>query len=288
LKFREDAMKKNMLRSWLLMGLILLLASISASGCLPSEDQVATGVALTWTAFPTRSPRPTRTATPTRWPSATWIPSRTLLPSLTPVSDVLPAGYRTYTNTSYGIAFDYPPEWQVTEQVLQPGTDLTYRSHDRYDIHTGDHEYLVVDVIKSWTWILEIVAAKIPQPCGGYGPNVDDDTYVHMQVLGRPAARARIETGNVWSVPDADFFTLPVVFYKAPRVCTGDWPGNFIPRNQVVFLWAYDNGGIPLMLEITYYSDQFTGPNLRNRTLDYPTISEMDGIVQRLRLLPDN
>lgn len=269
-------------KPWRSLVVILVLASTAITACQASADRVATDAALTGTAHPTR------TLTPTPWPSATWIPSRTLLPSLTPVVGELLAGYRTFTNANYGIAFDYPPGWQVTEQVLQPGTDLMNRSHNRYGVHTGDDEYLIVDVVKSRTWILEIVAARIPQPCGGYGPNVDDDAYVHMQVLGRPAARLRVETGHGWTVPDADFFTLPVVFYMTPGECDGDWPANFIPRNQVVFLWAFDDDRIPLMLAITYYSDLFTLPNLQNQTLDYATISEMDGIVQRLRLLPEN
>lgn len=59
------------------MGIILLSALVLLTGCVPSEKQVQTAIALTLTAMPTNTPIPTKT------PPPTLTPTRSLTPTLT-------------------------------------------------------------------------------------------------------------------------------------------------------------------------------------------------------------
>jgi hypothetical protein len=77
---------------------------------------------------------------------------------------------------------------------------------------------------------------------------------------------------------------LPVWFYKLTGECSESWPDSAIPAGQVVFLMSYSPPEKPYSLNLIYYSNQFTDENLRNRTIDYAVVGEMDQIVQSLRL----
>ncbi len=245
----------SVLKPWILAGITLIGLSIAVSGCKQTAvSPTASTEAVTQTA--------------------------------SPPSTGLPAGYQTYANAGYGFAFDYPSGWQVTENILPPGTELTLRSHGRYDVRSGDHELLLVEAANGPDWILEIAVRKGIAGCGGQGPVPDDDTYERLQILGRSAARMRPEDGRAWDVPEPhEPLTVPVMFYRLPGECTLSWPDETIPAGQVVFLWDIFDDQAAFDISIVYYSNQFTRANLQNRSLDYRILSEMDEIVQSLRLL---
>jgi len=170
---------------------------------------------------------------------------------------------------------------------LPPGTDLTQRSLNRVDIHTGDQEALLIELAYGPEWTLEMVARQTPPgTCpGGEGPDPSTANYMPFTILGRQAARLRVEDGFIWSIPDGnDMNILPVEFYKLPGECAQDWPDNFLKSDDVVFLWGYSDTQIPLMLIMDYYSSQFTTENLQNRKIDFDVVHMMDQVVQSLRL----
>jgi hypothetical protein len=225
-----------------------------------NQNLVGTIVAATLTAFPTPTPQP----------------------SLIPTSPSI------YSNEVYGFAFEYSPGWQVTETYVPVGSKLSQRSLNRVDINAFEREVLVVDLAKGSEWILEFVATKSPPgSCpGGEGPDPAPSNYLPLAVLGRKAARLRVEDGYIWTIPGSnDMNILPVVFYKQPGECEASWPDSSINPGEVVSLWGYSDPQMPLMVNMTYYSNQFTAGNLQNRTIDYAVIHEMDQIVQSLRLL---
>jgi hypothetical protein len=209
------------------------------------------------------------------------------LPSATPAWTPTPS-LQTYSNPDYGFAFDYRSGWQVTETYVPVGGKLSQRSLNRVDINAFEREVLVVDLGKGSEWILEFVATKSPPgSCpGGEGPDPAPANYLPLAVLGRQAARLRVEDGYIWTIRGSnDMNILPVVFYKQPGECEASWPDSSINPGEVVFLWRYSDPQMPLMVNMTYYSNQFTAGNLQNRTIDYAVIHEMDQIVQSLRLL---
>jgi hypothetical protein len=210
----------------------------------------------------------------------------TALPSATPQFTSTQSS-QTYSNPDYGFAFDYPPGWEVTETVVPPGTTLSNRSMHRYDINVTNEPILLIDLMKGADWILELVA--YPQTTGacpgGMGSVPDDQSYQHLQILGRQAARLRVEDGLGWNPPErAPLSTLPIMYYKLSGECAESWPDSSIPAGEVVFLFGYSHPERPFALFITYYSNQFTDANLQNRNIDYAVVREMDQIVQSLRL----
>ncbi len=62
----------------------MLLALVLLTGCVPSEKQVQTAIALTLTAMPTNTPIPTNTPPPTRTPTRTLTPTITITPTSIP------------------------------------------------------------------------------------------------------------------------------------------------------------------------------------------------------------
>lgn len=64
--------------------ILILLALVLLSGCVPSEKQLQTAIALTLTAMPTNTPVPTKTPTPTLTQTLTLTPTLSSTPTPTP------------------------------------------------------------------------------------------------------------------------------------------------------------------------------------------------------------
>jgi hypothetical protein len=246
--------------------MIIILIMISACANPPSpqmsQDQikaVATIVAATMSAHSTSILESTNTLIPTETPPASLL----------------------YVNETYGIAFDYPPTWTVAETIIPKGTRLTQRSFNRFDAGS-DNDELVVEVTKASEWMLEIIATKSTEDCGGYSSNfleyTDATLYQPLAVLGRSAVRLRPEDGHAWNPSDYPE-PYPVI------VAFPDINGECQNSDEEWVLFSFSDNQKPLSLNITYYSGQFTKNNLQNRTIDYSTLQEMDKIVQSLTLL---
>ena len=66
--------------------IFILLALVFLTGCVPSEKQVQTAIALTLTAMPTSTPLPTETQPPIPTPTPTVTITPTSIPTATPTS----------------------------------------------------------------------------------------------------------------------------------------------------------------------------------------------------------
>jgi len=252
-------------------GMILILVVFTVSACQAKEvntsapignnNQVATIVAATMSVYPSLTPELTQTP----------IPTETSPESM------------TYVNKSYGFSFDYPSLWMVMETIVPKGTHLTHRSFNRFDVGSDDYDTLIVEVAKGSEWILEITARKTTQSCGGYASNLiglsaNDINYQSLEILGRNAIRLRPEDGYAWKAPDShEPYPVIVAFPNNTVECPS--------HDKEWMLFSFSNNQIPLSLDITYYSNQFTDANLQNRTIDYSVVQEMDKIVENLRLI---
>lgn len=67
--------------------ILIILSLVILTGCVPSEKQVQTAIALTLTSMPTNTPVPTKTPTPTLTPTPTNTP--TPIPTATPTQTPL-------------------------------------------------------------------------------------------------------------------------------------------------------------------------------------------------------
>jgi hypothetical protein len=248
------------------ISMMLFLLIFAMSACQPKEesiptpigniDQVATIVAATLSAYPSVTPEPTQPPIPT---------------------EILPKSM-TYINESYGFAFEYPSTWNVAETIVPMGTHLFQRSFNRFDAGSDDYDTLIVEASKGSEWILEIVASKAIQNCGGYSSDLigspSDIQYQSLEVLGRNALRLRPEDGYAWQAPDArEPYPVLVVFPNDRGECpndANDW-----------MLFGISNNQIPVTFYITYYSSQFTKANLQNRTVDNDDILILQRKVRR-------
>ena len=208
------------------------------------------------------------------------------LPSETPAPTA--PDFLTYTNHEYGIAFDYPPSWSITETSVPQGTQLGERSLNRFDSNNEFSGMFLIEVKKGTDWILEIKARKYEKyECGGFTTSFfanfvpGENTFKPLEVLNKKAVRLRpedgfafITLGNTGKEP----YPVPIVFPRLPGECE-EWAGS----DEEVFLFQWENNQMPLFIDIIYYSTYFTEDNLQNRTIDSEVLEEMDSIVESLR-----
>ena len=202
-------------------------------------------------------------------------------PTSIPTSTATLPELMEHVSETYGFAFEYSPTWSVTETILPMGTRLNQRSFNRFGAGSDKHDELVVEVTKGSEWILEIVATKSTQDCGGYSSNLLESTgvtpYQPLEILGRSAVRLRPEDGYAWKPSDfPEPYPVIVVFPNIHGECSN--------HDEEWSLFSFSDNQRPLSLNITYYSSQFTNDNLQNRTIDYSTLQEMDRIVESLTL----
>ena len=193
--------------------------------------------------------------------------------------------FLTYTNHEYGIAFDYPPSWSITETLVPQGTQIGERTLNRYNIYSGS---FLIELKKGEDWILEIIARKPEKfECGGFATSSlanfvpGENTFKSLEVLNKKALRFRAENGfayiNLGNMGIEPYPVL-VVFPRLPGECE-QWAGS----DEEIFLFQWENYQTPLAIEFVYYSTYFTEDNLKNRTIDTKILEEMDSIVESLR-----
>ncbi|NOT04937.1 MAG: hypothetical protein HOP27_10105 [Anaerolineales bacterium] len=259
-------MKKSILKNSKRICVILPLMLFAISACQTKvvtnapDDQISTIVASTMSAYSSVTPEPTE----------------------------IHSVSKTYANEVYGFAFDYPQTWNVTETIVPKGTRLFERSFHRFDAGSDDYDELIVEVAKGSEWILEIIARKSIQNCGGYSsdfleitsPVPNSSNYQSIEILGQNAVRLRPEDGYAWKVPEPrEPYPVIVVFPNRIEECPN--------HDEKWLLFGVSDNQRPLSLSITYYSSQFTDVNLQNRAIDYLVIQEMDRIAESLRYLDE-
>jgi hypothetical protein len=102
------------------LGLILILLVISACTSVPGPATPATTpTGATRTMTPDVTPRPTVSGSSESNTAAATAPalSTQVSPKATPSAVPRPSGWKTYVNSQWQVALDYPPDWIVREQA---------------------------------------------------------------------------------------------------------------------------------------------------------------------------
>ena len=101
---------------------VILLTLVMLTGCVPSEKQVQTAIALTLTAMPTETPIPTETPTPTLTPTptSTSTSSPTPTPTQTPMTIEEVIGFLVDTGLPITELIYYTEETDPNELLGRP------------------------------------------------------------------------------------------------------------------------------------------------------------------------
>lgn len=172
---------------------------------------------------------------------------------------------KIYTDDTYKLSFNYPKDWQVNP--VNNAIEITKNS---------------------WKIRLDFKTEFIKDQCGGSGPvnHANNSLYHQLTVLGRSASRTTLEKGNYWAGGDQpEPYPQPILFKRLSDELTTGWPNPDTDTNYV-YKFCYEDMAKPLSLQITYYSAEFTLEKIQSLSVDQAMLTEMDQIIESLKLIP--